>query len=102
VVGNDILAIPANAEHPRLAHEFLNFMLDETNAFDNFTNYTGYQPPLKSLDPSTLVPDSVPASITAAVVAEDQLTNGQYLTSLPPDTNALWTAAWDEVKAGAG
>jgi spermidine/putrescine transport system substrate-binding protein len=102
VVGNDILAIPANAEHPRLAHEFLNFMLDETNAFDNFTNYTGYQPPLKSLDPSTLVPDPVPASISAAVVAEDQLTNGQYLTSLPPDTNAIWTAAWDEIKAGAG
>jgi spermidine/putrescine transport system substrate-binding protein len=102
VVGSDILAIPADAEHPRLAHEFLNFMLDETNAFENFTNYTGFQPPLKSLDPSTLVPDAVPASLTAAVVGEDQLTNGQYLTSLPPDVNALWTKAWDEIKAGAG
>lgn len=102
VVGNDIMSIPASAEHPRLAHEFLNFMLDETNAFENFTNYTGFQPPQRSLDPSTLLPAHVPASLSAAVVSEADLANGQYLTSLPPDINALWTKAWDEIKAGAG
>jgi len=102
VVGNDMLAIPASAEHPRLAHEFLNFMLDATNAFDNFTNYTGYQPPQKSLDPTALVPDVVPAGLSAAVVSEPNLTDGQYLTSLTPDVNALWAKAWDEIKAGAG
>jgi spermidine/putrescine transport system substrate-binding protein len=102
VVGNDVIAVPASAEHPRLAHEFLNFMLDQTNAFENFTNYTGYQPPQKSLDPSTLVPTYVPATLSGAVVGELDVSNGQYLTSLPPDINALWTKAWDEIKAGAG
>ncbi|MEA2556108.1 MAG: spermidine/putrescine transport system substrate-binding protein [Actinomycetota bacterium] len=102
VVGNDMLAIPASAEHPRLAHEFLNFMLDATNAFDNFTNYTGYQPPQKTLDPTSLVPDVVPAGLAAAVVSEANVTDGQYLTSLTPDVNALWAKAWDEIKAGAG
>lgn len=102
VVGNDMIAIPASAEHPRLAHEFLNFMLDATNAFDNFTNYTGYQPPQKTLDPTSLVPDVVPAGLAAAVVGEADITAGQYLTSLTPDVNALWAKAWDEIKAGAG
>jgi spermidine/putrescine transport system substrate-binding protein len=102
VVGNDVIAIPSNAPHPRLAHEFLNFMLDETNAFENFVHYTGYQPPQKSLDPSTLVPTYVPATLSAAVVGELDVSNGEYLTSLPPDINALWTKAWDEIKAGAG
>lgn len=102
IVGNDIIAIPASAEHPRLAHEFLNFMLDETNAFENFTNYTGYQPPQKSLDPSTLVPTYVPATLSGAVVREADLGAGQYLAPLPPDVYDLWTRAWDEIKAGAG
>jgi spermidine/putrescine transport system substrate-binding protein len=102
VVGNDIMAIPSSAEHPRLAHEFLNFMLDPTNALDNFANYTGYQPPQQSLDPSTLVPKIVPPTLSTAVVKESDLLNGQYLASLPPDVNALWTKAWNEVKAGAG
>jgi spermidine/putrescine transport system substrate-binding protein len=101
VVGNDMMAVPVSAQHPRLAHEFLNFMLDPTNAFDNFSNYTGYQPPQKSLDPSTLVPTYVPATLSSAVVGELAVSNGQYLTSLPPNINALWTKAWDEIKAGA-
>ena len=28
-----------------LAHAFLNFMLDEKNAYDNFVQFNGYTPP---------------------------------------------------------
>jgi len=101
VVGNDQIAIPASAEHPRLAHEFLNFMLDATNAVENFNNYTGYQPPQNTVSPSTLVPKDVPPTLSSAVVNASDLDAGQYLISLAPDVNDLWNAAWDEIKAGA-
>ena len=30
LIGNDCIVIPTTAQSPRLAHEFLNFFLDET------------------------------------------------------------------------
>jgi spermidine/putrescine-binding protein len=101
VVGNDQIAIPASAKNPRLAHEFLNFMLDTTNAFNNFVNYTGYEPPQNSLSIDKLVPKYVPPTLSKAVVSAPDLEKGQYLISLPPDAYALWSSAWDEIKAGA-
>jgi spermidine/putrescine transport system substrate-binding protein len=101
VVGNDQIAIPASAKNPRLAHEFLNFMLDTTNAFHNFVNYTGYEPPQNSLSVDKLVPKYVPPTLSKAVVSAPDLQKGQYLISLPPDAYSLWSSAWDEIKAGA-
>ena len=37
--------IGRTAKSPVLAHEFINFLLDEKNAYDNFVNFTGYTPP---------------------------------------------------------
>jgi spermidine/putrescine-binding protein len=53
VVGSDTISIPANAEHPVLAHAFLNFILDEKHAFDNFT-WNG-SAPLTSMDTDKLI-----------------------------------------------
>ena len=35
-----------------LAHLWLNFLLDEQNAYSNFVNFNGYQPPLNEIDPA--------------------------------------------------
>ena len=43
---NDLIAIPTGAKNPRLAHEFINFFLDERVSYDNFRYWNGYQPPL--------------------------------------------------------
>ena len=43
-------AIGRTAKQPVLAHQFVNFMLDEKNAYDNFVNFTGYTPPQKGID----------------------------------------------------
>ena len=99
VVGSDIMAIPASAKHPRLAHEWLNFMLEKTNAYNNFVQYTGYEPPLLSLDPVKLVPTVVPSTIRQAAVTERQVHSGHYLTDLPPSVITSWTNAWDQIKA---
>ncbi|MDP9184384.1 MAG: extracellular solute-binding protein, partial [Actinomycetota bacterium] len=44
MIGNDLLAIPTASKNPRLAHEFINFMLDEKHGYDNFVDWNGYQP----------------------------------------------------------
>ena len=100
-VGNDTIAVTRNAKNPVLAHHFLNFMLDETNAYDNFVNYVGYQPPLVSINPDRLVSDEViPAHLTSTVIRESDLETGLWELELSPDGQDLWQNAWAEFKAG--
>jgi len=112
LVNNDCLCIPANAEHPVLAHTFLNFVLDEQHAFDNFT-WNGYQPPLTSMDTDKLIkaklggyapntgPGTVPPSLPRAVVTERMFDEGYFLLELAPEDELKWQTAWEEFQAGA-
>ena len=50
-VSNDCMAVLANVENPVLAHAFLNYVLDTKVAIENMSY--GYQPPQKSLDPTS-------------------------------------------------
>ena len=38
-----------------LAHRFLDFFLDEKNAYDNFVNFNGYLPPQNAIDADALI-----------------------------------------------
>ena len=55
VVQNDFLFVPRTAKKPALAHHFLNFMLDEKNAYNNFVQFVGYTPPQKTIDADALI-----------------------------------------------
>lgn len=100
MIGNDNIVIPTSGQNPRLAHEFINFMLDKDISFRNFVDFNGYQTPLKSIDPNTLVPDVLPENLAEAVVKPTYFDDGHFLLALTPAANSLWTAAWDEIKAG--
>ncbi|MGH3116099.1 MAG: polyamine ABC transporter substrate-binding protein [Gaiellales bacterium] len=101
LVGNDAIGIPKSAKNPVLAHHFLNFMLDETNAYENFYNFVGYQPPLNSLNPDRLVADEVvPAHLASTVVRPEDFDEGYTLLELAPDVDARWQTIWAEFKAG--
>ena len=50
VVQNDFLCIGRAAKSPVLAHHFLNYVLDEKNAYSNFVDFTGYTPPQNAID----------------------------------------------------
>lgn len=101
-VANDTIAIPASAKNPRLAHEFLNFMLDNKYAMQNFSGYNGYQPPLNSIDPNSLIKDGiVPPTLPAAVVRPEDFDKGYFPMELSPSVDEIWLSAWDEIKAGA-
>jgi spermidine/putrescine transport system substrate-binding protein len=102
MIGNDTLAIPKSAKNPRLAHEFINFFCDEKAAYDNFVNWNGYQPPLTSIDPTSLIDKGVvPEQLGSAVVTEDMFKKDLTPIELVPSVDQLWLDAWTEIKAGA-
>jgi spermidine/putrescine transport system substrate-binding protein len=102
MIGNDLLAIPKTANNPRLAHEFINFFLDDKIATDNFVNWNGYQPPLVSIDPQTLIDKGVvPPQLGSAVVTEDMFKQDLTPVELVPSCDQMWLDAWTEIKAGA-
>jgi len=102
LVGNDIISIPTSAQSPRLAHEFINFLLDAKVGFENFAYWTGYMPPFTSIDPDKLVAQGViPKSLSTSVVTQDMMEHGYQLAELSPAAEDLWTSAWDQIKAGA-
>ncbi len=62
------------AESPVLAHLFLNFMLEETIAYENFINWNGYIPPQKGIDADALIADGlIPETLAPAVVRPDRV-----------------------------
>jgi spermidine/putrescine transport system substrate-binding protein len=102
MISNDLLVIPATAEHPRLAHEFLNFMLDAEHGFENFASWNGYQPPFTSIDPTSLVDKGVvPENLSNAVVTEAMFKEDLTPVELSPEQDQLWLTAWNEISAGA-
>ncbi len=103
MIGNDLITIPASGKNPRLAHEFLNFMLDKKNSYGNFVNWNGYQTALTSVEPSTLVPSVIPPSLSRAVVVPEYFDYKpvHFLLGLTPEAENLWNQAWAEIKAGA-
>ncbi len=101
LIGNDFLCVLKGGENPVLAHHFLNYMLTNDVALENF-GWVGYQPPMKSLSPDTMVADGwVPENLAAAVVRPEWFEVGYPLLELPPEVEAEYQAIWQQFKAGA-
>jgi spermidine/putrescine transport system substrate-binding protein len=100
MIGNDLMVIPGSSTNPRLAHEFLNFMLDKTNSYGNFVNFNGYQTAMTSINPTALVPKVIPPNLAEAVVVPKYFDTGSFILGLTPTADQVWNAAWDQIKAG--
>jgi spermidine/putrescine-binding protein len=101
VVQNDFFGIGRTSKRPVLAHEFINFMLDEKNAYDNFVNFTGYTPPQKGIDAEALLKQGlIPKTLQEAVVRPDQFAANQELLQLSVTGQRFWDDAWSKFKAG--
>jgi spermidine/putrescine transport system substrate-binding protein len=102
LIGSDTIAVLKSAKNPVLAHHWINFMLDNDNAYANFFNFVGYQPPLKTLNPDRLVTDEVvPAHLASTVVREEDFDVGYTLLELAPEDDVKWQTIWAEFQAGA-
>jgi spermidine/putrescine transport system substrate-binding protein len=98
-ISNDSMGVLAGAESPVLAHMFLNFMLDNKWGFKNF-GWLGYQPPLTSIDPGTLIKDGwVPEALDTAIIREEDYSLGQAPVQLDPQEDEAWLDAWSEVQS---
>jgi spermidine/putrescine transport system substrate-binding protein len=101
VVQNDFLCIGRSGKNPVLAHKFLNYLLDEKNAYSNFVNFVGYTPPQKTIDAESLIKQGViPRSLADAVVRPDQFAANQELLQLSVEGERRWDDAWSKFKAG--
>jgi spermidine/putrescine transport system substrate-binding protein len=99
-VDNDLVVCLAQGQNPVAAHFFMNALLDNDIAKQNF-GYTGYQPPLKKFTPDSLVAQGyVPKNLASAVVREEDFKIGFPLLQLPPDSDTAWHQVWQEFKAG--
>jgi spermidine/putrescine transport system substrate-binding protein len=102
-VQNDCWCVCQGTKKPVLAHLFLNFMLDNGNAYKNFTQFNGYQPPLNEIQPDALIKNGViPEVLSTAVVGPDDLgpTSLQEMT-LTAQGQALWQNGYSTFVSGA-
>ena len=100
-VFNDCIGVAAAAEKPVMAHRFLDFLLNDDIALQNFTGYVGYQPPLNSLTPEKLVADGVvPAHLETALVSRETYSTGNAYLALTAQGSRLWDRGWQEFRAG--
>lgn len=99
-VGTDTMAIPRTCEKPVLAHLFLNHLLDNDVALENFGS-TGYQPALSVATPERMVADErVPANLVSAVISPAHYRDGLQELQLSAEGDRLWLDEWAKFKAG--
>jgi spermidine/putrescine transport system substrate-binding protein len=99
VVGCDLTAICAKGRNPVLAHAFVDYLLEEQVALDNFA-WNGYQPPVATAVPDAFADPSfpwagvVPAHLRSAVLAPEDLERGRFLRPLSASDDVTWRDAW--------
>jgi spermidine/putrescine transport system substrate-binding protein len=99
-VGTDTIAIPRSAEKPVLAHAFLNHMIDNDVALENF-GFTGYQPALSVVTPEKMIADEVvAANLATAIISPAHYRDGMQELQLSPAGDRLWLDEWAKFKAG--
>ena len=99
-VDNDLCVCLAQGENPVAAHYFMNAILDEKSAGQNFS-FTGYQPPLKQFTPDSLVKQGyLPENLSTAIVRESDFQVGFPLLQVPAEADAEYHRIWQEFKAG--
>jgi spermidine/putrescine transport system substrate-binding protein len=98
---NDIITVAAKATKPVLAHKFLNYMMDNKAAYENFAGYVGYQPPLTAISPDVLFKRGiVPPTLRQAVVTRDAYANGNAYLTLTAQGDSLWEKNWQQFRNG--
>jgi spermidine/putrescine transport system substrate-binding protein len=98
-VANDCIGVLRKAEHPVLAHLFINHLLDDDVAIRNF-GWNGYQPPQIKLTPPLMVAQEyVPSQLQNAITLRDSFNRGFMEMELSQQTDGLWHQTWEEFEA---
>ncbi len=93
-LASDDFVIPAEAGNPRLAHQFINYMLHPETAHLNMLGIRYYMPNPEAVD---MLPLEMKAN-PAFNVPEDIMAKCEVVRDLG-EKNALYARVWDKVKA---
>jgi spermidine/putrescine transport system substrate-binding protein len=101
-IQNDMWVISATTKKPVLAHLWLNFLLDQQNAYDNFVNFTGYQPPQNAITAESLIASKlIPANLSTAVMSPDDFgPTSLQEAALTSQGLKLWQTAYAKFSSG--
>jgi spermidine/putrescine transport system substrate-binding protein len=100
VVGSDMITVLRGAKNPVLAHHFLDYLLDNKYALQNFS-WLGYMPPLKVINPDKVIAQGyIPKNLGSTVVRESDFDRGVAILPLTAKGQATWQNAWSTFKAG--
>ncbi|HEX5899863.1 MAG TPA: spermidine/putrescine ABC transporter substrate-binding protein [Solirubrobacteraceae bacterium] len=98
---NDCICVAANAAKPVIAHRFLNYILDNKVAYENFAGYVGYQPPITAIDGGKLFEQGIlPKTLSQAVVTREAFANGNAYLTLSAKGLQLWDRTWTSFRNG--
>lgn len=101
-VQNDCWAIPSHSKKPVLAHLFMDYILDNGVAYENFAKFNGYQPPLNSITADEIIQRGViPETLRSAIVDRSAFgsTSLREMT-LSTQGQVLWQNAYSQFAAG--
>lgn len=100
-VFNDTILVGAKARKPVMAHRFLNYLMDNDVAYDNFVGYVGYQPPITAIDPEVLTKRGViPESLRSVIVTRQNYATGNAYLGLTAKGDQLWDGTFTRLKSG--
>jgi spermidine/putrescine transport system substrate-binding protein len=100
IVNNDSMGVLANAESPVLAHLYINHLIDNEVAEQNFS-WTGYLPALTKLDATYVINAGyVPENLRSCVPTNEDISKGLNYRSVGVEGDALYEAAWSKFTAG--
>jgi len=99
-VANDLMVNLSAGANPVLAHKFIDYMLDVSNALENYS-YVGYMQPLSEVTPEKLTSEKllVP-QLASTVVLPDYFRHGLFELELPPAADAVWESTWNTFSKG--
>jgi spermidine/putrescine transport system substrate-binding protein len=98
-INNDMLAVLKGANHPVLAHLFLNHILNSQQVFLNF-EFNYYQQPINAMTPQVLVQKGlIPPTLSSTLIQRSQFDNGYVEGPLSQKGQAIWENAWAAIKS---
>jgi spermidine/putrescine transport system substrate-binding protein len=99
-VANDLMVNLTSGANPVLAHLFINYLLDVSNALENYS-YVGYMQPLNAVTPQRLTAEKLlPPQLTSTVVLPEYFRNGLFQLELPPAATSVWESTWNTFSKG--
>ncbi len=99
-VGNDVMVNLTSGANPVLSHMFIDYMLDVSNALENYS-YVGYMQPLTAVTPAKLISEKLlPPQLTSTVVLPEYFRQGLIELELPAAADAVWESTWNSFSKG--